>query len=109
MCSSDLGDLMTLNVESTKGIRVHDRAFKIFDAQLAAHAQTFFAEPSANKILISAHVEAQPNNPLRLKLTDGDGNISEAETKTAAVAATNRPLDRSLLEKQIGRLARPER
>ncbi|MBQ9478209.1 MAG: U32 family peptidase, partial [Selenomonadaceae bacterium] len=87
------GDLVTINVDNTKGIRVHDRAFKIFDAQLAAHAQTFFAEPSANKIFISAHVEVQPNKPLRLKLTDGDGNISEAETKTAAVAATNRPLD----------------
>ena len=102
------GDLVTINVEGTKGIRVHDRVFKIFDAQLAAHAQTFFVEPSNNKIPITAKVSARSNEPLTLTFVDPEGHEATAQTKVSATKAVNRPLDRSLIEKQIMRLGTTE-
>ncbi len=102
------GDLVTMTVENTKGVRVHDRAFKIFDARLAEHAQKFFAEPTFNKIPLRAEISARIDRPLALKFVDPDGNVGAAETKSPATAAEHRPLDKSLLEKQIGRLGTTE-
>ncbi|MBQ3725756.1 MAG: U32 family peptidase, partial [Selenomonadaceae bacterium] len=37
------GELCTIKIPSTRGVRVHDRAFKIFDAELTAEARKFFS------------------------------------------------------------------
>ena len=43
------GDLCTIKT-STRGVRVHDRAFKIFDAELTAEARKFFTGAPVKKI-----------------------------------------------------------
>ena len=102
------GDLLTLTVDNTKGVRVHDRVFKIFDAELAAHAQTFFADPAVNKIPVDAEISARIDERLRVKFSDPEGNVAAVETKIVAVKAENRPIDKKLLEKQLGRLGGTE-
>ena len=101
------GDLVKISVENTKGVRVHDRVFKIFDAVLVEHAQKIF-EPTSNKIPIDAKISARIDEPLRLTIVDPDGNAATVETKSVATAAVHRPLDKNLLEKQIGRLGTTE-
>ena len=97
------GDLCTIKAP-TKGVRVHDRAFKIFDAELTAEARKFFTGAPVRKILVAAEVKAKIGEPLTLTLTDSDCNVATAQTKFIAERALNRPLTLETLEKQIGRL-----
>ncbi len=97
------GDLCTIKTP-TKGVRVHDRAFKIFDAELTAEARKFFTGAPVRKILVAAEVKAKIGEPLTLTLTDSDCNVATAQTKFIAERALNRPLTLETLEKQIGRL-----
>ena len=102
------GDLVTMTVENTKGIRVHDRAFKIFDAQLSEHAQKFFADPAANKIFLTARVTCRLNSPLSILLSDSEGNSVEAQTYSSAVKSEGQPLTKEIIEKKLGRLGTTE-
>ena len=97
------GDLCTIKT-SAKGVRVHDRAFKIFDAELTAEARKFFTGAPVRKIFVTAKVTAKIGEPLTLTMTDSDGNSATAQTKFIAEPAKNRPLTFETLEKQIGRL-----
>ena len=98
------GELCTIKIPSTRGVRVHDRAFKIFDAELTAEARKFFSGAPVRKIFVAAQVEAKIGEPLTLKMTDADGNFATAQTNSRAARAVNRPLTLETLKNQIGRL-----
>ena len=98
------GSLCTIKIPNTRGVRVHDRAFKIFDAELTAEARKFFSGAPVKKIFVTAQVEAKIGEPLTLTMTDADGNFAAAKTNSIAAPAKNRPLTSETLEKQIGRL-----
>ena len=103
------GDLILLNVESTKGVRVHDRVFKVFDEKLAEHARQFFDEKSAiGKIPIDARVESRLDQPLELTIEDREGNGVRVQTAVSAIRAERRPLTRETIEKQLSRLGTTE-
>ncbi|MBQ7454336.1 MAG: U32 family peptidase [Selenomonadaceae bacterium] len=97
------GDLCTIKT-SSKGVRVHDRAFKIFDAELTAEARKFFTGAPVRKIFVAADVRARLGEPLTLTLTDADKNSATVQTNFIATRAVNRPLTLDTLQKQIGRL-----
>ena len=97
------GDLCTI-ATSTRGVRVHDRAFKIFDANLTAEARKFFMGAPVKKIPVVANVHGKIGDALTLTLTDSDGNIATARTNFIGERAKNRPLTIDTLQKQIGRL-----
>lgn len=98
------GDKCTLQVQNTRGIRVHDRVFKIFDAELTSEARKYFTGTPVRKIFVDASVFARVGEPLTLNFTDSDGNSATASTKFLCEAAKNRPLTLEMLENQFGRL-----
>ena len=98
------GELCTIKLASTKGVRVHDRAFKIFDAALTAEARKYFTGAPVRKISVTATVKAKLGEPLTLTMTDTDGNSATAQTNFIAEPALNRPLTLETLNKQLGRL-----
>lgn len=97
------GDLCTIKT-AAKGVRVHDRAFKIFDAELTAEARKFFMGAPVRKIPVIADVTAHLGDALTLTLTDIDGNTATARTNFIAARAVNRPLTVETLNAQLGRL-----
>lgn len=88
----------------TKGVRIHDRVFKIFDAELTAEARKYFTGAPVRRIGVVANVQAKLDEPLTLTLTDTDGNTATAQTKFIVEPAVNRPLTLETLKNQIGRL-----
>ena len=98
------GELCTIKNINTKGVRVHDRAFKIFDAELIAEARKFFTGAPVKKFSVTADVKVKLGEPLILTLTDSAGNSTSARTKFVAELAKNRPLTLEILKNQIGRL-----
>lgn len=97
------GDLCEIKAP-TKGVRIHDRAFKIFDAELTAEARKYFTGAPVRRISVVADVQAKLGAPLTLTLTDTEGNTATAQTKFIAEPAVNRPLTLETLKNQIGRL-----
>lgn len=97
------GDLCTIKTNA-KGVRVHDRAFKIFDAELTAEARKYFTGAPVRKIAVAAEVAVKLGEPLTLTLTDSDGNSATARTNFIAEPAKNRPLTLETLKNQLGRL-----
>ncbi|MBE8950086.1 MAG: U32 family peptidase [Quinella sp. 3Q1] len=97
------GELCTVKAP-TRGVRIHDRAFKIFDAELTAEARKYFSGAPVKKIFVAAEVVAKLNEPLTLTMTDSDGNSATAQTNFIAEPAKNRPLTLETLKNQIGRL-----
>ncbi len=97
------GDICTVEVADTRGVKIHDRAFKIFDAELTAEARKFFNGDNDKKFSVKAEVTARIGSPLILKMTDGE-NSATAQTDFIAEPAKNRPLTFDTLFKQIGRL-----
>ena len=57
------GDLCTIKTNA-KGVRVHDRAFKIFDAELTAEARKYFTGAPVRKIAVVAEVAVKLGEPL---------------------------------------------
>ena len=98
------GDKCALKVPNTRGVRVHDRAFKIFDAELTADARKFFTGSPVRKISVDAQITAKIGDALTLTLTDVEGNSATAQTNFICERAKNRPLTSETLAKQIGRL-----
>lgn len=97
------GDFCTVKAP-TRGIRIHDRAFKIFDAELTAEARKYFSGAPVRRIPVAADVHVKIGEPLTLTLTDNDGNSSTVQTNFIAEPAVNRPLTLDTLQKQIGRM-----
>lgn len=98
-------ELCIIEVDDTRGIKIHDRVFKIFDAKLIFEARKFFKNESPiKKISVTAEVYAEIGKPLTLTMTDEDGNATESKTNFYAEIAKNTPLTLDVLKKQIGRL-----
>ena len=97
------GDLCTIHA-TTKGVRIHDRVFKIFDAALTAEARKYFTGAPVKKIPVAADVKAKLGEPLTLTLTDTENNSATAQTNFIGEVAKNRPLTVDTLKNQIGRL-----
>ena len=97
------GDICTVEVADTRGVKIHDRAFKIFDAELIAEARKYFEDDTFGKIPVAAVVTAKVGEPLNLMLTDGENEVT-ADTNFIVEVAKNRPLTFDTLFKQIGRL-----
>ena len=97
------GDLCTINA-SLRGVHVHDRVFKVFDANLTAWARMFFTGKPVRKIPVNAHVTGFIGEPVTLTLTDSVGNISTARTNFIAERAKNRPLTSDTIQKHIARM-----
>lgn len=98
-------DSCTIEVDDTRGIKIHDRVFKIFDAKLVAEARKFFkSESPIKKIPVTAKVYGKIGEPLILRMIDEDGNSAEVETNFCSEIAKNTPLTFDILKKQIGRL-----
>ena len=95
-------DICTLEVDDVRGIKIHDRVFKIFDAELTAQARKIFTE--IKKIPVTAKVEVATGKKLTLSITDDEGNFATAQTNFVAEVAKNRPLTFETLQKQLGRL-----
>lgn len=101
------GEFCTVEVADTRGVKVHDRAFKIFDAELTAAARKFFTDDTFGKIPVDVAVHAEVGRSLTLTVTDGE-NSATAATNFIAEPAKNRPLNVETLQKQIGRLGTSE-
>lgn len=98
-------NLCVVEVANVGGVKIHDRAFKILDAELMAETRKFFTgEAPIKKFPVDCHVVAKIGEPLTLTMTDADGNFSTAQTNFVAEPARNRPLNFETLQKQIGRL-----
>lgn len=98
-------EFCVIEVNDTRGIKINDRVFKIFDAKLTAEARKFFkGESPIRKIPVTVKVYAKINNPLILMMTDEDGNSIEVKTNFCAENAKNAPLTLEILKKQISRL-----
>lgn len=97
-------DLCTITVENTKGIKLHDRVFKVFDSQLTEHARTFFKfDKPIRKFDIDVEFTAHFNQPAHLKLID-DSNIAEVESKICTAQSKTQPLTQETVLKQLSRL-----
>ncbi|MGI5839862.1 MAG: DUF3656 domain-containing U32 family peptidase [bacterium] len=97
------GETVIFNIEGH--IRPGDRVFKTNDAALMARARQSYTSPRlTRKIDIRAAVWARPGEPLRLSLTDADGNTAVAATALSAATAIKRPLTLDTLAGQIDRL-----
>ena len=97
-------DFCTIETKNLRGVKIHDRVFKIFDAELTAEAKKYFNGEYQRKIPVDAKVTAKINQPLILTMTDIDGNFATAKTNFIAEIAKNRPLTLDTIQKQIGRL-----
>ena len=97
-------DFCTIEVANTRGVKIHDRAFKIFDSELIQEARRFFTGGIIRKIPVDVEIFAELNKPLILKMTDYDKNFATAETNFIAEVAKNHALTQDILYKQISRL-----
>ena len=86
-------------------VHEHDRAFKVYDAALMEKARAYYTHGSPlRRVPLSARVTAETGQPLRIFLTDVDGNTASAQTEFLAEPARKRPLTRETVAKQIERL-----
>ena len=86
-------------------VRVHDRVFKVYDAKLMAHAKSFFQSGApVRRIPVTAFVKAELGRPMRIELTDAEGNCAAAETDFIAEKARKQPLTRETIQKQLNRM-----
>jgi len=86
-------------------VKPGDRVFKTNDARLIELAQATFAAPSpVRRIPVQVDVLVRVGQPLSVRLTDQDGNTTEAKTAFIAEKALKRPLVYETVEAQMNRL-----
>ena len=93
--------------DNIRGVKVHDRVFKVFDAELTAHARNFFTSAAPiRKLFIIVEVMAKLGKPfmLQMAIEDGRDEFVEVVSDFIVEPAKNQPLDIRVLSKQIGRL-----
>ncbi|MDO4178796.1 MAG: DUF3656 domain-containing protein [Phascolarctobacterium sp.] len=95
-------------IDVPQGVRMNDRVFRTLDAKLMAYASQFFGPDSKRRIYIDAKVTAHIGEPMRIVLTDDEGNTGYGETNFIVEAARKRPLDEASIRKQIDRLGTTE-
>ncbi len=100
------GEQVTIDVPN--GVRLNDRVFRTLDAGLMAYAQTFFGPDAKKRIAVDAVVIAKLGEPMKIMLTDDEGNVGYGETNFIVEAARKRALDDEVVRKQIDRLGTTE-
>ena len=91
-----------------KGVRLNDRVFRTLDSHLMAYAGQFFGPEANGKIPLSAKVEVHLGQPLKLTLTDDEGNVGRGETEFITEMAKKHALTKDSVKKQIDRLGTTE-
>lgn len=82
-----------------------DRAFKVYDAELMTWAAKFYNSGApVRRIPVDVAVSVAVGEPLRISMTDADGNQSEGVTEFIGQQAQKRPLNDETVNKQISRL-----
>lgn len=101
--SAPAGVEVTINVPAP--VRMNDRVFKVFDANLMERARAFFNEPNAVKrVSVDISVTVCVGQPLKIIIDDADGFRGQAATSFIAEPAIKRPLTPEVIAKQVDRL-----
>ena len=100
------GDIYTIDTKNIlRGIKIHDRVFKVFDAELTEHARKFFTSAAPiRKLPIDIKFSAKLNQNIHITCSDIDDTIIEISSIVTVTKAINKPLDESLVRKQLSRL-----
>lgn len=100
---AEKGQVVSFLVEGE--IRPGDRVFKTLDRKLVAEAEASYRSRRFLRLIpVTGKVEVRLGQPLRLWLSDGEGNTVLAESDFLAEVAQKHPLTRTVLEEKIGRL-----
>lgn len=91
-----------------KGVRLNDRVFRTLDSHLMTYAGQFFGPEAKGKIPLTAKVEVHLGQPLKLTLTDDEGNVGRGETEFITETAKKHALIKDSVKKQIDRLGTTE-
>ncbi|KYZ77651.1 peptidase U32 [Anaerosporomusa subterranea] len=101
--AAEAGNEVAIPVQSS--VKLNDRVFKTFDIRLTTKARSFFAEGDGRrKIGVAVSVTAHKGQPLLVTFQDETGFCGQAVTAFITEAARNRPLDDTVVAKQVGRL-----
>ena len=101
-----VGEQVTIDVPN--GVRLNDRVFRTLDSRLMTYAQQFFGPDAKKRIPVDAVVTAKLGEPMKVMLTDDEGNVGYGETDFIVEAARKRALDDEVVRKQIDRLGTTE-
>ncbi|MBQ7760296.1 MAG: DUF3656 domain-containing protein [Acidaminococcaceae bacterium] len=101
-----VGEQVTIDVPN--GVRLNDRVFRTLDSRLMTYAQQFFGPDAKKRIPVDAVVTAKLGEPMKIMLTDDEGNVGYGETDFIVEAARKRALDDEVVRKQIDRLGTTE-
>lgn len=104
--SANVGEQVTIDVPN--GVRLNDRVFRTLDSRLMAYAQQFFGPEAKKRIPVDAVVTAKIGEPMKIMLTDDEGNVGYGETNFIVEVARKRALDDEVVRKQIDRLGTTE-
>lgn len=97
------GEMVSFPLSSV--VHAHDRVFKVYDAHLMQMAKNFYTSGApVRRVPVDICASASVGKPLRLRMKDADGFQAETETSFIGILAEKRPLDASVLRKQINRL-----
>ncbi len=95
-------------IDIPKGVRFNDRVFRTLDNELMQYAQQFYGPDAKKRLPVDVVVTARLGQPMRVELTDADGNVGVGETDFIVEAARKRALDDEVVRKQIDRLGTTE-
>ncbi len=95
-------------IDIPNGVRMNDRVFRTFDAELMEYAGKFYGDKAKRRIPVDAVVTAKMGQPLTVLLTDDEGNTGYGETDFITEAARKHALDEAAVRKQIDRLGTTE-
>ena len=104
--SATVGEQVEIDVP--KGVKLNDRVFRTFDSKLMSYAQQFCGEANKKRILVNAHVEARLGEPMKITLTDDEGNCGYGETEFIVENARKHALTEETVRKQVERLGTTE-
>lgn len=95
-------------IDIPNGVRMNDRVFRTFDAELMAYAGKFYGEKAKRRIPVDAVVTAKLGQPLTVLLTDDEGSTGFGETNFITETARKHALDEAAVRKQVNRLGTTE-
>lgn len=100
---AEAGKEVCINVNTP--VRVNDRVFKVFDAELMERARSFFKEATPKRrIPVKVEVQVAEGTPLFINIIDKDGFAGFAKTTFIAEKALKRPVTEEIIRKQMDRL-----
>ncbi|NLT47986.1 MAG: U32 family peptidase, partial [Clostridiales bacterium] len=94
------GEIITAGYIEGK-VNIGDPVYKISDKALNKRAAETFDGRFRKKIPVEGHLTALPGEPLRLTLTDPDGNVIDATSSFITEPAINRPLQAETAKAQL--------